>query len=110
MLDGVVLAQRRTQGSQGLVLRGLKGKSLEAFELDPDGVIVALLAPAIGRHTGVPGALVTTDKLEQLTSAPDQEMGRHLQTPNLLELGVGVKVELVREELLDASPAVLSGR
>ena len=110
MLRWPELRNRRAKAAERFVLRGFKVFPLHAFELDADGVVVAVVTAPVARNPSMPGALLCADKLPQLTTAPDVEMRRHLQTFHLLEVGVLVPVQLVRKQALHLVAAVLAWR
>jgi hypothetical protein len=56
----------------------------------------------------MPGAVVAADKLPERAVALNIEVGRHLQAPNALKVGVFVPVELVGEEPLHRVATVLA--
>lgn len=106
--DGHSTCDGCAEAGEADVLSRLEVPALQAFKLDADGMVVAVVAPAPARGTGVPGARVQGDELHQLAIAPNKKMRRHRQTANLLEVGVGVPVELVGKQLFDLWAAVLT--
>ena len=58
----------------------------------------------------MPGAMVAADKLPKQAAALDIKVGRYLQAPNALKVGVCVPVELVGEEPLHRVATVLAWR
>ena len=85
---GVALPQSGAQSCKTLVLRRLKRISLQAFELNAYGKIVAVVAAAEVRLPRVPCALAGPDKLPQLTISAHVEMCGHLHVPDLFKVGV----------------------
>ena len=69
IVQGVALDQMATQLPKGFVLGGLECETLQAFQLNADGVVVAVGPTAIKRLASVPGALVAVDKLPEPTIA-----------------------------------------
>ncbi len=59
---------------KALILDGLIGRIICAFELYTDRKIVALLATTVKRLPSMPGALVEWDVLRRLTVARDQNV------------------------------------
>lgn len=98
------------QTGQTGVLCGFKLCTLESFQFDTDRVVVAIGAAAVGRCTGMPGSVIAADKLPQGAIAPNVEVRRHLQPPDLPKVRVGVPVQLIGEQGLDLVAAVLTGR
>ena len=68
-LDRIAARQRRRQSHQRVVLRSLEGLAFQAFELDAQRVVVAVLAPAPRRAARVPGAPLAGDELQQFAAA-----------------------------------------
>ena len=108
--DGVVGSQGLAQLLQGLVLGGIKLPAFQTFELNANRKIIAVAAPAPLRCARVPSAVVAAHKLPHHALACDEEVGRNLQPPNALKVGVGIPVELVGEELLHAARAIFTRR
>jgi hypothetical protein len=54
--NGMALRQRGQQAGKGFVLRSLEDFAFKSFELDADGVVVAVLAAAPARFACVPCA------------------------------------------------------
>ncbi len=71
--------QSSDQAHQLKVLRGLEGHGIAAFQLNPDGKIIAALAPAPTRNTCMPGPILYGNELDKLAIAPNEEMRRHFQ-------------------------------
>ena len=110
MRDGVALTQCRAQGAQGFVLGRLKGFAFQAFELDADRVVVALLAPTVAGNARMPGLVLATDELHQLTTASYHKVGRNLQATDLLKIRVRVEIEPIREQGFDLGSAINARR
>ena len=89
------------QAGKGDVLCGLEAATFKPFELNTDGMVVAVVSPAPLGCAGVPSPGSHVDKLHQLAVAPNEEMGGYRQTPNLLEVGVRVPIKLVGKQLFD---------
>ena len=58
----------------------------------------------------MPGPVVTADKLPEFAFPLDEEVGRHLQSLDLLEVGVRIPVEPVGEQALHRITAKLARR
>ena len=110
MGNGIVRGNRPCELRQRGILRGRKGRAFKPFEFNANGIVIALAASTPARLARMPGAIVATDELQNFAGAPHHEMGRHLQTADLLEIGVRVKVERVGEQLLDLRAAIFTGR
>src|SRR5687767_5778018 len=85
VIDRVALRDGRQQALQRFVLPGFEGLAFQALELDADRIVVAVVAAAPARGSGVPGPRITVDELPQLAVAPHIEMRRDLQPANGLE-------------------------
>lgn len=107
MLDGVVGLQRLGQGKKGVVLGDFKKGGIVAFEFDAHRKIVAVVAAQEFRGTGMPRAVIGTDKLDQIAIALDQEVGRYPQVGDRLEIGVSSGVKLPQKKLFNECPSVL---
>lgn len=114
MADQIRHAVASLQGahepSQSAVLAGIESLAFQPFELDTNGVVVAVRPPLPLRSTRMPGSTIAGDKLNQLTVSSDQEVRRDLDSPQLIEIRMGVAVELVREESKNLVPAIRAGR
>ena len=108
--DRVVRRQCTHQARQLLVLSRFESLTLQAFEFDADRKIIAPLTPLELRHAGVPGAMVGPDELTQLTSAPDQKMGRYPQARESGKVGMRTAVECAGEQPLDRIAREAAGR
>ena len=108
-VQGVVGAQLLAQRCQLCILNGYKGFAFEAFELNANRKVVAVVAPTPLRGARVPSSGPCGGKLLHGAVPANHKMARHLQPANLLKVGVSVKVELIGEQLLDFGPTVLAG-
>ena len=106
VLDGVLCRQGRAQAAQCLVLRSLKQTPINAFKLDANGVVIAVVTPSEVRSTRMPGARITVHELPKLPVALDVEMGRDFHSLEGLKIRVGVPIQGVAEKLLNFLPAV----
>src|SRR5213595_802291 len=88
--DRIALRDRGRQLRERLVLRGLEAVAFQAFELDADRIVVAVLASAPARSPGMPGAVAAIDELPQLAAAADVEVRRHLHALDRLEIRVRI--------------------
>ena len=111
------ITQARISAAQGshklgqrLILRGLVGKLVRAFELDADGKIVAGTAAAIIRLPRMPGSLRKRHILRQGTVTPDQHMSGDAHLAHLRKVAVGVSIEPVREQVVYPGTAEIAGR
>ena len=74
VFDGVALSDGYRHFSEGFILGRIKGLAFQPFQLNPDGVIVAIVAAPVVRSTCVPGSVITADKLNQVPIAADKKM------------------------------------
>jgi hypothetical protein len=58
----------------------------------------------------MPGAVIATHKLPEFTPALNEKVRRDLQAFDLLEVGMGIPVQLVGKQLLHRIPAKLTRR
>ena len=56
----------------------------------------------------MPSAFITTDKLHQLATTSDEEMGRHLNTTQMVEIWMAIMLQLVGEEIGHIAAAVFT--
>ncbi len=61
--NGIVLAQGGAKPAQAFVLQRLEGFTLQAFKLDADGIVIAIVSAAVGGRACMPRSVVATDKL-----------------------------------------------
>jgi hypothetical protein len=98
------------QAGEGGVLRGLEATTFQPFQLDTDGMVVAIVPAAPMRRACVPSPRGDIHELHQFAVASNEEMGGHRQASNLLEVGVGIPIELVGEQLFDLGATELARR
>lgn len=108
--QGVMAAQLGAQLRELHILHGLEGLAFKAFEFDADGEVVAVGSATPLRGAGMPSPGPCGRKLLHMAAAANHKMARHLEPANLLEIRVGVEIELVGKELFDFGAAVLAGR
>ena len=84
--DRIALHQGTAQLAQPPVLVRLEGLSFQPFQFDAYRIVVAVAATPPLRSTRVPGACVGIDELKQLSVAADEEVRRHLDAADLLEV------------------------
>lgn len=97
----IAFAQLAQQKFKPPILRRREVVFAVAFELDADREIVASLTPEKLRLTGVPGAFVATDELNQLATTAHEKVRRHLQRGNVTIGRMSRGIETVAEQLLD---------
>ena len=85
------------QGSQRMVLGVGKGFEIRAFQFDPDRKIIATLALAKRRYTGMPCPVIGRNELHYHAVAANQEVGRHPQRAQLLKVRMGIIVQAIAE-------------
>ena len=78
------------QRTQRLILRIGVRRGISAFQLNTNRKIIAPLASTIQRHTGVPGALIKRNILDDFTVAANQTMGRNAQMRYLSKKGIAI--------------------
>jgi hypothetical protein len=83
MCNGVVPMQVQAQTTQLLILGVFEHIALQAFEFDPNRVVIALGATSVFGLTGMPGPIVGADKLPQAAVTPNIKVRGHLQVPDL---------------------------
>ena len=105
----VVLQQGGTHAGQGFVLRFFEHPAVDAFELNANGVVVAVVASAVAGCTGMPGTLVATDKLAQVPIAADEKVRGHLHAFDAFEIRMRVPIQRIGEQALDLVTAKLPG-
>lgn len=108
--EWIVCCKLHAKLAQGLVLRSFKVQAFKPFQLDADGIVIAVFTATPLRFAGMPGTVVTADKLPELTFAGDEKVRGNFKPANALKVGVRIPVELVGEQLLHAASAVLAGR
>lgn len=108
MGDRMVVMQVLAKVGQLHILSLCKHIAFQALQLDADRVVVALGAPAVFRLSGMPGPVLGADKLDQSPITANEKMGRHLQAPDLREIGVSIPVQLVREKGLHLWTTILA--
>ncbi len=105
MRHRVGLKKRCAQAGKCFVLRRFKSASFQSFELNANGVVIALVSSPVSGVAGMPGAVVTADKLPKCASAADEKVRRNLKSLDALEVGMRVPVELVGEQALHIAVA-----
>jgi hypothetical protein len=94
---------------QLIVLRGFKFIAFQAFQLNANGIVVAVAAAPVARDARMPSTLLATDKLPNFASALDEEVRRDFQAANRLKIGMSFPIELIGKELLNCAIAKLAG-
>ncbi len=110
ILNLVVLCNRPTQAVKAFILRRSEPVLLGSFQLNTDGVIVAVVATPVAGLACMPRAFVTTDKLQNYPGSPDEEVARYLHAPYGLEIRVSIPVQSVGEKLLYLGAAIYARR
>lgn len=104
--NGIVLAQGGAQPSQAFVLQRLEGLTLQAFKLDADGIVIAIVSAAVFGRACMPSSIVATHKLPHGAIAFNEKMRGNFQPPNALKVGVCVPIKLVAKQLLDFAATI----
>lgn len=106
--DGAYLSQVLAQADKAFVLHWIERIAFQPFQLDTDGVIVAVGSVHPDRLTRMPGTVEYADELNDFARASDQEMRRHLKSADGFEIRVCRPVQLVGEQQLDFIAAILA--
>ncbi len=109
MGNGILKVQRLAKLTELCVLSLFKWVTFEALKLYAYGVIVAMASAPILRLSCMPSAVVDADKLPKCAVASNIKVSRHLQAPDLREIGVSVPVQLVGEQRLNFVASILTG-
>jgi len=96
--QGVTDAEGFRQRAYTLVLHGLKQAALQALEFHADRIVIAIVAPPVVRHTGMPSAGVAIHKLPYPSAAFNEKMRGHLHPLQLREIGVCTVVQPVQKK------------
>ena len=100
-LNRIAPADRFEQAPQAHILSRLESQTLQAFELDANGEIIAVAASCPSRSTRMPSATATRHKLNKLTITPDQKVSRHLQALKRLKFNMCQRVQAIVEQVVD---------
>ncbi len=93
---------------QAGVLGFSEGLLIAAFQLDSDGEVVTAFAPAIVGLTSMPGPMVQRDILHLRSVPPDQQVAGYFEVADLLEVGMGVRIQAIHEQIINPITAELS--
>ena len=110
MIDGVCHSQRAAQFPKPLILSRLEQITFQAFKLDADRKIIAVIALSKARNACVPRPIVTTYKLPKLAAALNVEVRRHLHPTYLLIIRMRLPIKLIGKKLLHLRSAVTARR
>ena len=102
--------EHRGEGGKHPIVRLGQGSLDRSFKFDTDRKIIAALTALKARLPGVPGAIITRHKLNQLAATADQKVRRHPQAGERLEPGMQCRVEAVGKEALNRIAAEAAGR
>ncbi len=106
--DGrITLHEPLSQGDQRMVLKIRIGHIVTAFQLNSQRKVVAVFDTAITTFTGMPRAIITTDKLSNVPLPVDQKMRRNLEITYGFEIWMTGFIEAVLEKGFDKSTAKL---
>lgn len=83
MGNRILKVQRLAKLAQLCVLSHFKWVTLQALKLYAYGVIIAITSAPVLRLACMPSAVVDADKLPKGAVAPDVEVRRYLQAPDL---------------------------
>lgn len=93
---------------QAGVLGFSEGLLIAAFQLDSDGEVVTAFAPAIVGFTGMPGPMVQWNVLHLGAVPSDQQMAGYFETADFLEVGMGIRIQAIHEQVINPITAELS--
>lgn len=108
--QGVLTFQCQGQPFQrGVLFVGIR-LCVGAFQLNPNGKIVAARPTFKLRYASMPGAVVSGYKLHEAAIAADQEVSRHVQPTQLFQPRVRGVIQPVQEQVDNFRPAKDSRR
>lgn len=81
------------------------GQVVSAFQFDTDGEIVAAFTPVKTRNASVPGAIEQRHELGHRPVTLDEQMRRHGQVLDAVEVRMLIGVQAILEKLLDLAGA-----
>lgn len=108
--NGLVLQQYRAQRAQAFILGGLESIAVKPLQFNANRVVVAIATPAIKRRASMPRAMFNADKLPQLSTSRDEEVGRYFQIANGFKVRMRSPVEGVGKKALNLTCIKLPGR
>lgn len=97
----VVCRKCRQEAGKPLILRLCKGLGVAAFKLDADGKIIAAFASLPAGNTGMPGAGMACNELDQVSGATDEEVRGNAAVGDRCKVGVRQRIEPVGEKVGD---------
>ncbi len=107
--------QRRVRSQQGVgqlgqreVLRVRIRCIVDAFELDTDREVIAMLATEVARLPGMPGPRTEGHILADGAIAPDQRMRRHAQRSDALEIRMRIRREGSGKQSIDPRVSIFA--
>lgn len=106
----IIRQQQLAQPCQTLVLRIRKHKGISAFQLDAQGIIIAIGTSLKTRLARMPGPVIAGNKLQHSTITPDQKMGGNFETTNCLEIRIGGPIKPILEKVLNGMTIELARR
>lgn len=101
---------RAEHGLQDLVLPVVVRRFVLALEFDAYRKIITAVLAAKKRLACMPGALAEGYELYHRAIAAYQQVGRHLEPPDLLEVRVRIEIQRIRKQRLDLRTAELARR
>ena len=108
-INWIKCAQRLDQIDESKVLCILEGLLITALQFNANREIIAALTALPGRYSGVPGALLATNELDQCPVAGNQKVGRNTGAADPCEIGMGIRVEGVGKQADNIVAAKLCG-
>lgn len=109
MLNPIGTHQRGTNLTQVFILTIVIRRDIGSFQLNTDGKIVAPLTAMKAGFSGMPGASIKRDKLDQRTVSPDEQMTAD-SNPLEIRQRIGACVQRIGKEGDDFRTAKLAGR
>ena len=81
-----------------------------AFELNTNREIVAALLATVAGLASMPGTPMKWHKLNDFATAPNEDMGTHLQAANFQKIRMLLPVQRISKQALDEGTAVFAWR
>jgi hypothetical protein len=110
VFNGIGTPQDADQPSQADVLDGSERLIVAPFELDTEREVVTAFSTTPSGYTRMPGTTNGRKELDQVTVAANEEVCRHPQRVYFAIVRMGIGVEAIGEQLLDAVTAKFARR
>lgn len=102
--------QQLGQSSELCVLRSGKRHVVSAFQLYTDREVITRRSSVKGRVTGMPRSCLERDILSDVSGSADQDVSRHAQLRDVLEVGMTLGREGIVEQVIYPWTTKLTGR